>query len=249
MEAIECPKFDEEKFKLGKLCPHGHEWGTTGQSLRRIINYGCEDCHKIRCKANSLKRQGKSEEAEALRESIVQEYDDFEIPGEIWLDVVGYEGLYQVSDWGRIRSAYVNRTLTPTPVDQYSHVTLRKNNQRKTLKVHRLVAEAFLGLSQNVDQWQVNHLNGIRNDNRLCNLEWCSPQENVQHSFGNLNRKKLVPLKGENHHSAKLSNATIEYIRNMKGVIRNIDLAKEFQVSPSLITKIQKGTYRNSTSD
>ncbi len=236
--------FDESKYYLGKLCPFGHEFETSGLSVRRKDNYGCNKCHLTRSKASSLKRQGKLEEAQNLLDSITQVYDEQVIDGEIWKDVFDYERLYQVSNWGRVKSLYVNRILLPTPADQYSHVTLRKNGERKTLKVHRLVAIAFLEPPMSAEEWQVNHKNGIRNDNRVVNLEWCTQKENIQHAFANIPRKKLIPPKGEKHHSAKLNDAEIEEIRSLKGLVKGVELAKRYGVCASLITKIQKGVYR-----
>lgn len=106
--------------------------------------------------------------------------------GEIWKDVVGYEDKYMVSNLGRIKSVrYYNgrneaiRKLTPDK-DGYLTVVLCKNNKPKTLKVHRLVAEAFVPNLSNLPQ--VNHKNGVKSDNRVENLEWCDGKYNVNYS-------------------------------------------------------------------
>lgn len=112
---------------------------------------------------------------------------------ELWKDVVGYEGYYMISNYGNVKSKlrHGNRgeeewlNIKPyTHPYGYEIVDLRKNGTRKTVKIHRLVAIAFLGESD----LQVNHKNGIRNDNRLDNLEWVTPLENMRHSFDILKR-------------------------------------------------------------
>ena len=112
---------------------------------------------------------------------------------EEWRDVVGYEGLYQVSDQGRVKSFKWNkeRFLKPSmDKDGYLLVTLCAGGKRKTLKVHRLVCEAF---HENPDNKpQVNHINEIKTDNRASNLEWCTCKQNVNH--GSRNERVSKPV-------------------------------------------------------
>lgn len=110
---------------------------------------------------------------------------------EIWKDVVGYEGLYQVSNYGRIKSLYNYKRngtniLTPRYKHGYYQIGLRKNKKRKWLAVHRLVAKAFIPNPENLPC--VNHKDENKTNNCVYNLEWCT------HSYNNTyhNRHKKV---------------------------------------------------------
>ena len=108
---------------------------------------------------------------------------------EVWRDVKGYEGLYQVSDQGRVKSLERKNSYGRTVKERilkpafdgwgYLIVTLCAGGKRKNLMVHRLVCEAF---NDNRDEKpEVNHINEIKTDNRACNLEWCTRRENLNH--------------------------------------------------------------------
>lgn len=104
---------------------------------------------------------------------------------EEWRPVKGYEGLYEASNYGRIRSlpraTTSGRVLKPHTNGRngYVYVCLSKENVRKTLRVHRLIAEAFWGTSG----LQVNHKDGCKTNNRLDNLEYCTQSENMKHAY------------------------------------------------------------------
>ena len=97
---------------------------------------------------------------------------------EIWKDIKGYEGNYQISNKGRIWSVLSQRYLKPQHDNcGYYRIQLTaKNGKRKMEKVHRLVAINFIDNPNNLPE--VNHINHIRDDNRIENLEWCNHKEN-----------------------------------------------------------------------
>lgn len=90
---------------------------------------------------------------------------------EIWKDIPSYNGLYQVSNLGRVYSNYYNRLLTPELNRGYLRVSLSKDKKAKHYLIHRLVALAFIDNPMNLPC--VNHKNEIATDNRADNLEWC----------------------------------------------------------------------------
>lgn len=109
---------------------------------------------------------------------------------EAWKSVTGYDGFYEVSNFGSVRSLTssngrkrFNRVKILKPAilkDGYLRVTLCVDSKKKQVPVHRLVLSAF---SKDNPSLQVNHINGVKNDNRLCNLEWCTQSENQKHAY------------------------------------------------------------------
>lgn len=111
------------------------------------------------------------------------------IENEIWVDVVGYEGLYQVSNLGRVKATKGNIKSSRMQNSGYRTMDLYKNNVQKTCTVHRLVAIAFLENPH--DKPNVNHKNGDKTDNRLINLEWVTVSENNNHAIRTGLRKTI----------------------------------------------------------
>ena len=132
---------------------------------------------------------------------------------EIWKDIKGYEGHYQVSSLGRVKSVkhfsslnknrnkilsmHINR-------DNYVHVVLDKFNKSKRYPVHRIVATAFINQVNGKDI--VNHKNGVITDNRVENLEWCNKKENMVHAMEVLGIKR----DGDNNPNSKYTDEQIQ---------------------------------------
>ena len=107
---------------------------------------------------------------------------------EIFKNIADYEGLYQVSNLGRVRSIGYGKTkvLKPVTIIGYLHVNLYKDGKGKKFKVHRLVAMAFIPNPNNLPM--INHRNEIKTDNRVENLEWCDASYN--NSYGTHNQRR-----------------------------------------------------------
>lgn len=152
--------------------------------------------------------------------------------GEIWKDIPGYEGKYQASTLGRIKSL-LRGTRILRLFDKgngYLKVSLGYANQ---YLVHRLIARTFL--SNTAKRPDVNHINSNRSDNRVANLEWITRKGNQRHAatLGNLPR-------GDAHHMSKLTSAQVKGIRRLcERGIHMTTLGKIYGVSPTTIAKIR----------
>lgn len=105
---------------------------------------------------------------------------------ETWKPIVGFENFYEVSNLGNVRRKKSGRLRSISHTKLYSHVLLSVNGKHTTIRVHRLVAEAFLPRVEGKPH--INHKNGNKNDNRVENLEWVTQAENNLHAFRVLHR-------------------------------------------------------------
>lgn len=156
----------------------------------------------------------------------------------VWKDIIGYEGKYQVNNYGQVKSLKSGRILKQY-LNKYGYyqVTLSKDNKAKLYRVHRLVAMSFLKSINN--KTQVNHINGNKKDNRLENLEWCNSSENLKHAYKNGLQK---PKKGKDN---VLSKKTYQYDTNLNlikewdsvaDIVRELNITKQ-QISACCLGK------------
>ena len=116
----------------------------------------------------------------------------------------------------------------------YKYVSIQKHKHKSH---HRLLAECFIPNPSSYDQ--INHINGIRDDNRLENLEWCNSSHNQKHAYRTGLHKPMV---GEINHRAKLSNVDVKIIREcIKNGFKGTDIARYFNVRPTTISMLKRG--------
>ena len=103
-------------------------------------------------------------------------------------DIIGYENLYAITEDGKVWSHRLSKFLNPTTnKDGHLQINLSKNGTKKRFYLHRLVAETYLPNPNNLPE--VHHINGIRNDNRVDNLDWVSKEENISKRIFNRGAK------------------------------------------------------------
>lgn len=171
---------------------------------------------------------------------------------EIWKDIQGFEGVYQVSNLGNVKSLFFHSTNTPRLLKSsptncgYYKVQLHLNGKPKTKYVHRLVAETFLPRIQGKDQ--VNHKDGDKSNNALQNLEWVSASENQLHSVRN-NLRKSSPMLGRfgslNPRSKPISQYALDgtFIRRWNSVS---DAGRYYNFRPNCISECANGITHTS---
>lgn len=186
---------------------------------------------------------------------------------EIWKAVAGYEGYYEVSNFGNFRSE--TRTIIiaghpririgkPKRTDCKNHkgyagITFSKEGVMKKYLTHRLVAKAFLPNPEN--KGTVNHKDGNKLNNHVSNLEWTTHLENVRHAVETGLKKPVNPNKygnsqGENIHSAKLTEEDVKFIRinssKNGGRMNSVELGRMFEVNKTTIMQVvNRKTWRH----
>lgn len=179
---------------------------------------------------------------------------------EIWKDIVGYEGMYQVSNFGNVRSVereieqldrmgnpckmvYKGRVLKPSKrKNGYLCATFSKNNLLHRENIHRIVAKTFIPNPDNKPQ--VNHKDSNKENNRVDNLEWVDNSGNQKHAFKYGGQKSL---RGENAPWAKLTDEIVLEIRtrHAKGDISYRQLSIEYGLSREYTRRLVLGLNWN----
>lgn len=162
---------------------------------------------------------------------------------ELWKPIPDYPN-YEISDSGRIKSLPTSRLfgrymqsraekilVTRMEANGYIRTTLCKEGICKHYSVHRLLAEAFIPNPENKPT--VNHINGIKRDNRLCNLEWATLIEQMEHA----DKSGLRNVKGEKCYLSKLKDSDVVDIRTSNCSAN--ELAIRHRVHPSTVRKIR----------
>lgn len=144
------------------------------------------------------------------------------IDNEHWKDIDGYDGMYQVSDIGRVRSkkyGYWKVLKNGTTGSGYLTVCLFKDNKVKGLLVHRLVAQAFIPNSDDT-KTIINHRNEIKTDNRVDNLEWCDYRYNL--TYNDIHHRRIVNRISSKYKQIKIK----ELYRPELSINENLELFK-----------------------
>ena len=174
---------------------------------------------------------------------------------EQWKEVLGTNGQYEVSNTGFLRThnwkgSGQTRIMKPALDSRgYLRTMIVINGRARTIKVHRLVAEAWIENPQGKPQ--VNHKDGIKSNNHIDNLEWVTKRENIQHAFDNglMKWNGTVPpnLKGSANPTSKLTEEQVREIRSKfkPRIYTREMLGKEYGVSPLTIKDIIHRTWKH----
>ena len=167
---------------------------------------------------------------------------------EVWKDIEGFNNVYQISSLGNVRSLFrvltrsngikqtVKGKILKTFVNSngYEFAVFQIGKKTKNFAIHRLVAKSFI--DNNYNKYAVNHINGIKTDNRVENLEWATKSENEIHA----RKIGLKCTKGEKASNAILTEEQVLCIRENKNNNSQYFLASKFNVSRSCIASIIK---------
>lgn len=156
---------------------------------------------------------------------------------EVVIDIPEFKD-YRITNYGRVWSSKRGRFLSGEILPNgYVRISLSVENKIKRFLLHRLVLMSFCP-NLDCNELQVNHKNGIKDDNRLDNLEWCTPSENRYHSYNVLGNKAAS---GESHGMSKLKDIEVLEIRRKYESVKLESiksLSKEFNVSKRTIRDI-----------
>jgi hypothetical protein len=173
---------------------------------------------------------------------------------EQWKDIKNYEGLYQISNKGRVKrlagkclaKAGKYRNLSENILicfpnkTRYNYLYVNLNNNGiKQFRIHRLVALHFIPNPNDLPE--VNHIDGDKNNNTVENLEWCTNLENIRHSY------KIGTHKIRTGEKAPNTKLTLEQVKQIKEKLNNKEygrsIAKEFNISEGMVSLIKHNKY------
>lgn len=161
---------------------------------------------------------------------------------EVWKKIEGFDNYY-ISNLGNVKNISTGKILKQqNDKDNYHVIGLWKNKKGKTFKSHRLVAIHFIPNPYNKPM--VNHINGIKNDNKVENLEWCTQSENMNHA---LKIGLKIPNKGKDCKVSKLTEEQVIEILKAKKQAGNKKywgakfFCKKFNIKPTCISEIVSG--------
>jgi hypothetical protein len=220
------------KDKIKIVCPEHGEFKQEAKS--HVMGHGCPACGQVqsnKIKADRAECDAKATDVEALSSCE-------------WRVIPGYKEHYKVSEHGQVYSSYRPDSLISArtcPITGYVSVGIKDaNGKNKTARLHRLVALAFLPNPLNLPQ--INHINGIKTENGVLNLEWCDAAHNMQHAVVT---GLVKPAIGEKSGRCKLSTAQVGEIRLLLSQgMRMVKIAAMYNVSPPQIRRIKLGILR-----
>lgn len=148
-------------------------------------------------------------------------------------DILGYEGYYQISNLGNIKSLSTDKIMSSS-LDScgYPKIRLYKEYVYKTFNIHRLLAIHFISNPNGYSS--VNHINGIKTDNRIDNLEWVTHKSNIHHAW---NTNLCKPVNGIKHGKTRLTETEVIAIRADNRPYKEI--AKDYDIKASSIGNIK----------
>lgn len=164
---------------------------------------------------------------------------------EVWKKIPGYEGIYDVSNLGRVKSLRCNKIMSLSKSSTgYLHIQLYKDKKYKTHTIHSLVANAFIPNIYNKPE--INHIDGNKENNNVSNLEWSTKSENQIHAI-KLGLRRPSPMIGIKGAKNRQSKKVIQY--SLDGNFIHVwdsisDAARHYLCSPSCITSCIKGRHK-----
>ena len=173
---------------------------------------------------------------------------------EVWKPIVNYEGYYEISSYGRVKSverviehpSLVNgakhktipeRIRKPNIIKGYHCIALIKDKVKKVFRIHRLVIEHF-GEAQPSEEYQVNHIDGYKSNNHIDNLEWVTPKENTCHAIKNgLRHNPDEETKKKMSEASKRNWQKLEYRKFQSEIAKSMWADKELHKKRSVAIK------------